>query len=74
MEEKTTNEKCQTIKESFTSTCKEVLSPKNTTKNITQLKPSRRSRGEKEKKQKSTTVVHEQEKPGLMKNILMQVR
>ena len=46
----TINEKWQAIKEPFTSTCKEVLSKKNTTKkNGSQLRPSWRSRKEKEK-------------------------
>ena len=46
----------------------------NTTKSGSQLRPSRRSRTEKEKRQKSTTVVHEQGKPGPMKNNLMLAR
>ena len=46
----------------------------NTTRNGSQLTPSRRTRREEGKGQKSTTVVHEQEKPGLMKNILMLTR
>ena len=46
----------------------------NTTKDGSQLRPSRRSRREKEKRQKSTTVVHEQEKPGPMTKILMLAR
>ena len=75
LEEKTINEKWQTISESFTSTCKDVLGPKNnTTKSGSQLRPLKRSRGEKEERQKSTTVECEQEKPGPMKNILMQAR
>ena len=75
LEGETIYDKWQTIKESFTSTRKKFWVQKsNTTKNGPQLRPSRRSRREKENRQRSTTVGHELEKPGPMKNVLMQTR
>ena len=75
VEEETINEKWQAIKESFPSTCKEVLGQKKqhhkewiSAETLTKIKERKR------KRQKSTTVVHEQEKPGPTKNILILAR
>ena len=75
-EGETINEKWQAVKESFTSTCKEVLGSikqhhkewilAGTLKKIEERK--------RKKRQKSTTVIQKQEKPGPVKNILMQAR
>ena len=58
--------------ESFTSTCKEVLDLKKQhhTEWIS-AETLKKTEESKRKRQKLTTVVHEQEKPGPMKNILM---
>ena len=75
LEEKTINEKSQAIKQSITLTCKEVLGPKEQhQKEWISAETPKKIEEEKENRQKSTTVVHDQEKPGPIKNILMLVR
>ena len=63
LEEQTINEKWQAIKESFTLTCGSKKS--NTIRNGSQLRPSKRSNREKEKRQTSTTVLYEHKSQGL---------
>ena len=61
LEEDSFNEMAGLISHSHQHVRKFWVLKSNTTENGSQLRPSRRSRRDKEKKQKSTKVVHEQE-------------
>ena len=73
-EEDTTNEKWQVTKESFTSTCKEVLGlEKATPQGMDVSRDPQKDLGEKGKKAEINNV-HQQKKTGSVKNVHMLAR